>query len=142
MKDNVQFMNDCRQVLKRILVFYAGRNGAVVPYHGTDNPRASELANILASTCTQGELGYTVRHLPRTARLAIGEPMVLLTLLVNDEGLNTVYDQDLPMNVIDDRYARIGDRLQVIINVEYTCVAEAVAAWRTVCTDVILHKHT
>lgn len=142
MKDSIEFMNDCRRSIKRMLAFFAGRSAAVIPYHGVDNPRASELANIVASCCAMGELGYTVRHLPRTARLAINEPMVLITLLVNDHGLNTVYDQDLPAGVIDDRYAQIGDRMQLVVNVEYTCVAEAVTAFRTVCTDVIVHKHT
>jgi len=139
MKNSIAFMNSCRTALQRTLAFIAGRNTAVIAYKRSDNPQAEKLAREFTSACARGELGYMVRHLGRPARVHQGEPLIVITLLLNNDGEDYVDDQILPAGVIPDKYDIVGDRLQLIVNVEYTCVAEAVAAFRTVCAEMIIN---
>ena len=137
MSVSTQFCNDCRRAVSNVLLHLAGRNAAVMAYRRGDNPLAAAMAGHLVSTMQRGGYVGRVVHLGRTARLHRGDVLVLVTLLTNDEGLNTVYDQLLPEGVVKDVHEPGDDFCQLVINCQYTEVREHVAAAQSVVDDLV-----
>ena len=138
MTNSVQFCNDCRRALGNVLHHVGNQPVELMTYHRGDHPLADVVTRHLVTALQRGGR-HQAEYLVRMARHKHGAAIVVVTLLTNDERLNTAYDQLLPEGVVKDVHGADDDVCQLVVNVQYTDAREAVATLCGVIDDLILN---